>query len=360
MMLGEDLSFEVNRCISCGACNIVCPLFIVTGFQETAGPRARLRLLSMVNTGALEFSVEFLEYLYDCMSCGKCNEACPVELKISDLIVKVREFFIGQGYVPPFNIVQLPRKVKDSNSFFGDSQAKGVWLPPDFKPEKASILYYAGCWAQEYPEIPLSSFELIKRVEGNVTTLGYEEPCSGRILEMAGYSDVVEEIRPRLVERVREVSPEKVVSSCSVSVRAFKFMGLEATSLSNFLLEALRSGKIKLKQPIRLRKHKVSVIPSCQSEWEAKEIVEMVEGENFTELPDWACCDCGAVLSSLLDGSSFNKWAERVLKEAKERQVNVLVVEEPSCFGLITKYINENKVKGIKIIPLSQFILNRT
>jgi len=354
------LSFEVNRCISCGACNIVCPLFVVSGFQETAGPRARLRLLSMVDTGSLEFSVEFLEYLYDCMSCGKCDEVCPVDLKISDLIVKVREFFISQGYVPPFNIVQLPRKVKESSSFFGDSQVKGVWLPPDFKPKKADVLYYAGCWAQEYPEIPLSSFELIKRVEKSVTTLGFDEPCSGRVLELAGYSDVVEEIRPRLVEKVEGVSPKRVISSCGISVETFESMGLEAIPLSKFLLEAVRAGKIRLKQPIRLRKHKVSVIPSCQSEWEAKELVEMAEGDNFTEMPDWACCDCGAVLSSLLDESLFKKWADKVLNEARERQVNVLVIEEPSCFGLLTKYINENKVKGIKVISLSQFILNRT
>ncbi len=358
-MLEDNLSFEVSRCISCGACNKVCPLFIVSNYQEKVGPRARLRLLSMIDSGNLELSIEFLEYLYDCMLCGKCDDACPVDLKISDLVVKVREFFIGQGYVPPYNIVQLPRKVKESNSFFGESQAKGVWLPPDFRPERASTLYYAGCWAQEYPEIPLSSFELIKRAEDEVTTLGFDEPCAGSILRLAGYSDVVDEVMPKLTDKLKQITPQKVISSCSISLTAFKSIGLDAVSLSEFLLEAIRSGKIKVKQPIRIRKHKVSVVPSCQNEWQAIEILETVEGSNFLELPDWVCCDCGAVLSSLLDESLFEKWVARVLKEAKERHINVLVVEEPSCYGLISKYIDEKKVKGIKVVSLSQFVLNR-
>ena len=102
-----------ERCISCGACNFVCPTCfcfdvydegderyrewdscILEGFTRLAGglnPRPTLDLrLRQRFLHKLKFHYEDYGY-YLCTGCGRCIEACPVKIDIRDVIRGVKK-----------------------------------------------------------------------------------------------------------------------------------------------------------------------------------------------------------------------------------------------------------------------------
>lgn len=71
-----------NICISCAACSGACPVAGVDNFD----PRKVVRM------AALGMGTELIEsrWPWICTMCGKCEQICPMEVAIPDLIRKIR------------------------------------------------------------------------------------------------------------------------------------------------------------------------------------------------------------------------------------------------------------------------------
>lgn len=85
---------EILKCIRCGACMNVCPVYRLVGghaYGSTyAGP------LGIVLTNALHGIANAYELLDACTLCGKCNEVCPVKVPLSGLIRRLRGLMTEQ------------------------------------------------------------------------------------------------------------------------------------------------------------------------------------------------------------------------------------------------------------------------
>jgi len=82
---------EILRCIRCGACQNVCPVY-----RQASGHAYRSPYGGPVGAvlSPLLFGDKFAEYadLPKASSlCGACNEVCPVDIPIPDLLVKLRD-----------------------------------------------------------------------------------------------------------------------------------------------------------------------------------------------------------------------------------------------------------------------------
>lgn len=80
----EDISTELEKCIKCGMCKNLCPVFKSLR-EETVSPRGKAIILS-------EKMLD--EVIFKCNLCKACEEKCPLELKICDNIVKARESMV--------------------------------------------------------------------------------------------------------------------------------------------------------------------------------------------------------------------------------------------------------------------------
>jgi glycolate oxidase iron-sulfur subunit len=79
-----------HECILCGRCLEVCPLFAATGREELS-PRAKFHILARLaaNDPVLrEKPASDLAGL--CLSCGRCQEACPLGLCVPDMVGELR------------------------------------------------------------------------------------------------------------------------------------------------------------------------------------------------------------------------------------------------------------------------------
>lgn len=97
-LLAEDEAWEALRCIRCGACLNVCPVYRQTGGHPWgwaySGP-----IGAILAPGLLGLE-EALPLPYASTLCGACADVCPVEIPIPDLLVHWRERAVEEGLVP--------------------------------------------------------------------------------------------------------------------------------------------------------------------------------------------------------------------------------------------------------------------
>ena len=73
-----------DRCLSCGACVVGCP--VSDWSEERLDPR---RLVRLIQNGLGDLAVE-MDWIWQCTECGRCNYTCPVGVDLASLIVRAR------------------------------------------------------------------------------------------------------------------------------------------------------------------------------------------------------------------------------------------------------------------------------
>ena len=74
--------FAQEVCMTCGICACTCPVSGVDGFD----PRKVVRLAAM----GLEQELVESRWPWICTLCGKCEHACPMEVRIPDVVRRIR------------------------------------------------------------------------------------------------------------------------------------------------------------------------------------------------------------------------------------------------------------------------------
>ena len=74
--------FSQDFCVTCGLCASSCPVSGIDGFD----PRMLVRMVSL---GLVEDLVD-ARWPWICTMCGKCENVCPIQIDIPDLVRKIR------------------------------------------------------------------------------------------------------------------------------------------------------------------------------------------------------------------------------------------------------------------------------
>ena len=75
-------SFSQDYCVTCGLCSGACPVSGIDDFD----PRKVIRMISF----GLEEDLVESRWPWICTMCGKCEEVCPMEIRIADAVRKIR------------------------------------------------------------------------------------------------------------------------------------------------------------------------------------------------------------------------------------------------------------------------------
>ncbi|MFY0544330.1 LutB/LldF family L-lactate oxidation iron-sulfur protein [Brevibacillus sp. H7] len=87
---------EVLKCIRCGACLNVCPVYRHIGGHAYGGVYSGP--IGAVLTPLLEGYEEWRELPYASSLCGACTEVCPVKIPLHDLLIEHRKDEVEQGH----------------------------------------------------------------------------------------------------------------------------------------------------------------------------------------------------------------------------------------------------------------------
>jgi heterodisulfide reductase subunit C len=84
---------NIKRCFACGTCSAVCPVF---GVNDKYNPRKIIRMTLL----GMKKEVLESDFIWLCSGCYSCYEICPRDVKITNLMVALRNIAVREGYIP--------------------------------------------------------------------------------------------------------------------------------------------------------------------------------------------------------------------------------------------------------------------
>ncbi len=81
---------ELDRCVACGKCRALCPVFSVEG-SEASVARGKLKILAAAEDGELDYDTDLGRLLDDCLGCRLCTSGCPQGVRTDELVYAARQ-----------------------------------------------------------------------------------------------------------------------------------------------------------------------------------------------------------------------------------------------------------------------------
>jgi glycolate oxidase iron-sulfur subunit len=412
-----DLATAAARCVKCGRCLSVCPVYLQTR-REAEVARGKLALMEAVATGPEALSGEKVkDILSYCLLCGACAENCPNLVAADEVIREGRELF-SSGKNPgrllktalsrilPFSArmdlfhrvgrklqpLMLKKIPRESGLHWRTplGEARSSRLVPRLadKPfmkryqqkdnvQKPAALLFVGCVSNYiFPGVAQSVLTLLQRLNLPVL-IPLEQGCCGLMASGAGEIAVARRIAARTIEMFTEKSPVPIVafcSSCSAHLKNYPelFEGEEwhqralefshrVKDLSEFLVEAGFSSTVELqaKSSTRLTFHDPCHLQRKQGIVEPpRTLLRSIKGAEFVETGrEKLCCGSGGSFNLSHYDVSMDIFRRR-LKPIQESQVDTVVT---SCMGCLLQFLDglHQEGQGVEAKHLAE-VLSKT
>jgi glycolate oxidase iron-sulfur subunit len=89
MDFSKTIAAETAKCVRCGSCRSVCPVF-ATIQRETAAARGKITLAEASFEGELSYSKRFRAAIEQCLLCKACVENCANDVKTDIVVIAAR------------------------------------------------------------------------------------------------------------------------------------------------------------------------------------------------------------------------------------------------------------------------------
>jgi heterodisulfide reductase subunit D len=182
--------------------------------NKTHGLRARI----LGSPGIEEVELKaFAKDLWDCTTCGRCMEVCPVEIDCSSLWPNVRSEVLQLGYGPVEKVGEMRKTLSEKKNPYGlPYEDRNRWIPQGLKiSKKADVCFYVGCELQyKIPAMAIGAATCMNK-SGLDFTLFDDEWCCGFPLYALG--DRSEEFNSEVMHNIEglvKTGAKTVAPSC--------------------------------------------------------------------------------------------------------------------------------------------------
>ncbi len=242
---------DAFTCVECGRCQDNCPAF-------GTGKRLNPKMLIVQNEDALLagerdkklVDVYDQDVLWQCTTCGACEQACPVGVEHLPTIIGARRGLVSNGEAPEF-LTPLFTNLERRQNIWGlmyDQRTKFVQAATleTFDPTQHEYLIWLGCagaFEANYQKSMRSLFDLL-RAKGKTFGVLSKERCTGDVAKRTGNEYMYQELATQNIADLRASGVKKIVTSCPHCVKTighdYKMMGYEVETVhSASLVEEL-------------------------------------------------------------------------------------------------------------------------
>ncbi len=259
-------------CAVCGRCTDVCPahisgktlspMHIVENLKEhleDTGPGI-LKSRDEQDSKPLIGSWIGEEALWDCLTCGACEQECPVGVEHIDTIVDMRRNLVMErAEMPETAATALMSMEQRGHPWRGTQYSRTDWAEGlDVKTlaehPDAEVLFWVGCTAaleQRSQSVARAMASVLKRAGVDFAVLGNEEACTGDPARRMGNEYLYQTLAQQNIETLTRYGVKKVVAICPHCFNTIKneypHLGgdYQVQHYSELIAELIEQGRIK-------------------------------------------------------------------------------------------------------------------
>lgn len=255
---------DFDACTKCGRCHEVCPA-AATGYPLS--PHDLILDLRTANTSAAAGAtpIEMVlddATLWSCMSCGACQEICPVGIEHPAKIVRMRRALVDEGDIDPMLQTTFSSLGDVGNSFGEPPRKRSAWIEDldfrvkDIRNEAAEYLWFVGDYASFDPRNQIVSrtvARLLRAANIDFALLHEGEHSAGNDIRRAGEEGLYTMLAEHNLEQMKDGHPfDRIFTTDPHSYSTIRneypeFEDVaEIEHYSTALADLLRSGKLKV------------------------------------------------------------------------------------------------------------------
>jgi len=365
--------WDLSLCIKCSICYSACPAAIDDKFLGPSTYATNYRFMSDSRDEGLDERVKVMaDNVWLCTSCNSCTKFCPKEVDSSSSVVDERSFMVETG--------DIPRTVKDvltSVTRYHNplgmhpskrmDWAKGLEVKTFPTVERADVLCFVGCAPAYDPRgtaIARSMVSILDKLGVDSATLGMEEWCCGDHILRLGEKGLFEMLAEHNVSMFEKFEAQTLLTLSPHCYDAFKndepykSKRLNVQHYTQFLAEAIESGKLSLLKPLnkKITYHDPCFLGKRNEIYDPpRSILRAIDGLELMEMrrtrQNSFCCGGGAGRTWTEDASPEKRPSVDRVKEAQELGVEIIATSCPFCVT--------NLEDAVKVLDLEDKIVVR-
>ncbi|TWH46911.1 (Fe-S)-binding protein [Sporomusa sp. KB1] len=410
----EEWQQQLVKCIRCGTCRSVCPVFQAADNENTTA-RGKVKLLEAVSEGKLTLTPELQARMSKCLLCKACAAGCPSGVKTDELFLSARRALAAQNGLPLAKKLAFTgltyRKLFDLGLKMGslfqgiifkdapDGRGKLARIPlpgaglgqrriipplattplrsrlPEINKvasPKARVAFYTGCMLNYvYPDAGEAIVKILKAHDVEVI-IPAKQSCCGTPAFTSGDYRVGRYLAEENVKLLAAGKYENIITGCASCGAALKheYGAIIEDPEVKQLWEEL-SKKIKditefvvsrgIKQDLREVRAKITYHDPCHLvrgmgvSKEPRQLLQAIPGVNYVEMKDAAkCCGAGGTFSMAhYDVSrTINDWK---LDNAEGTGATILATGCSACRMHITDGLGQ-RGSHMKVVHTAEII----
>jgi glycolate oxidase iron-sulfur subunit len=426
----KPLKELVDRCFRCGLCRAVCPVFLQDG-REPAVARARLQLIAALSNGQVQPGERLACLLSRCLTCGACEAICPADVAVTEAVLRSRGELVtalelvqsvsghtgrtAQGasaeVAPDGGGRDFDRTFREQPSagLIDDSPAEGVlprWrrylralrsrperplaavlglisghpagessedheaaadgLPRAVGPADAQkkIAYFPGCADLLWPRLWQATFELFRRA-GIQAVVPPGTYCCGYPFLEAGDPDPARRLVNENIKAFEKLEVEAIVTGCSTGARMLGRYTGEILGLTGFPVPVLELGEFliqlaqedqfpRLEAPVEARIAYLQPRGLGRSVDGAMELFNRVDQLEPVLLEDDLGCG-GSLFFAALHPERHEQIMERTVGAIVDLHCRAVAAHSPLTMFLLDRYLESHGI-DLRVVHLAEIL----
>ncbi|MDR3043272.1 MAG: (Fe-S)-binding protein [Desulfovibrio sp.] len=358
----KELSQAVDTCARCGYCKVVCPTYPFGGGFETFSPRAKVHFLKDYYDGRAKLTPEWVDRLYRCTTCERCQSVCQTAIPLVHLWERARAEIVSKRLGPMPAHKKLRALAEEFGNPYGEPITKqSQWLLPEHSPtDQADILIFGGCTASyRMPPMLQIGVTILTRLGIPYAYAGGHEQCCSSPLLRTGQFETAQTLIERNLDMFADTGARQIATPCGGCSKTLKHdypvwarklgkpFDAEVLHFSEIYVRLIRQGKLK---PVKRVEKTVTFHDPChvgRSQGlfdEPREILAAIPGIRLVEMPnsreESRCCGAGGGVKANYPQMAAEIARDRVT-EAIDTGADMLVTMCPFCQGSFTQAIKE-------------------
>jgi Fe-S oxidoreductase len=240
---------DAFTCVECGRCQENCPAFatgkllnpkklILQNEAALLGGQRADRLVDVYDPGVL----------WQCTTCGACENQCPVGIEHLPLIVGARRGLVSNGEAPEY-LPPVYNHLERRGNIWGllyDQREKFVKAAQleVFDPGTHDYLVWLGCagaFEADFQRALRALFDIL-RARGVSFGVLAKERCTGDVAKRTGNEYLFQDLATQNIEELRRAGARKIVTSCPHCLKTlgadYRAFGFEAEVVHSSVLVA--------------------------------------------------------------------------------------------------------------------------